>query len=90
MNIPASNLKSLVKKLSAVKAEQVVFGKSRFIASESDLTVVVQNGFPEDLSGFAVNLRKFSSVINRLSGDITLSLTGGGLSLTSAKTKIVL
>jgi DNA polymerase III sliding clamp (beta) subunit (PCNA family) len=89
MQIAASELKSLIKRTSTAKAEFLILMEGGCVASDSDMSVCVQS---DSFKGFGtpiqVNSRKFSTVCNRLSGEITVRKTDTALTLSSVKTKV--
>lgn len=90
MNIPAADLKQIVKRLASSKAENLFLDTDagRFIAQDPEITVVVQSDKVKSGEGvYSFNARKFTTVVNRMSGEIELGL-GKTLTLKSAKAKV--
>ena len=83
MNIPASDFKKLLKKLSPVKTETYRFDCDGICAQDSDVLVVVDG--PKFGGTFNINGKKLSSVVSRMSGQIDIAQSGNKLTLKSAK-----
>lgn len=93
MQIPASELKSLLRKLSPAGAEFLTVDaiSGRLLACGPELTLVVESdSLLEKSRGCAttVSYRQFSSIVTRLSGSVDMILGESALTLTSAKAKI--
>lgn len=91
MNIPAPELKAAIRRLGASKSDTLFLDtrKGLFISQDPELTIVVQcEKLQDELGGvFAVNARKFTTVVNRMSGTVELT-PGKALTLKSAKAKV--
>jgi len=83
MNIPAADLKRILKKLQPVKTETYRFDVDGIVAQDSDVVVVVDG--PKFGGTFNINGKKLSSVVNRMSGQIDAQQSGNKLTLKSAK-----
>lgn len=88
MLIPATGLKSLIKSLAPASAEMIIVSDGGLVASGSDLTICAFSEAFVGLGLFQVNARKFSSVVNRLSGMIDVQKMDNVLVIKSAKTKV--
>ena len=88
MNIQASDLKRILKKLQPVKTETYRFDMDGICAQDSDVLVVVDG--PKFGGTFNVNGKKLSAVVNRMSGEIDISQFEKSLVLKSAKARIEL
>jgi DNA polymerase III sliding clamp (beta) subunit (PCNA family) len=92
MNILASDIKQALKKIGSAKSESLFVDTlaGRLVSNDSEIAVVVAGDKlkdPDFGEVFCVNARKFTTVVNRMSG--TISLTGGkSLKLESAKAKV--
>ena len=88
MNIPASDLKTTLKKLSPVRTEtyQVSDGLS---AQDSDIYVFA-GGPLADPNPYSINGKKLTQVVNRMSGQIEISRQDRVLTLKSARAKVEL
>lgn len=87
MIINSKLFKDLLKKVSGTKAENVIFAPGLLIGSDNEVTIAVH--FPDGVDGtYSTNLRKLSSVVNRMSGDINLSISPVSLHLSSAKAQV--
>src|SRR5260221_216283 len=78
MNIPIADLKALLKRVSPVKGENLVFdADGSVVVSDSDVTVKAYS--PKITEGLgaaiSVNSRKFTSTVNRLSGNCDILRT---------------
>lgn len=83
MNIPAADLKRVLKKLSPVKTETYRFDVDGICAQDSDVLVVVDG--PKFGGTFNINGKKLSSVVSRMSGQINIEQSGNKLTLKSAR-----
>lgn len=95
MNIAATELKSLLRKLSPAAADWITLDaiSGRLLASGPELTMVVESdSLCEKSSGRAatVSCRQFSSIVTRLSGTVDINLGESALTITSAKAKLEL
>ena len=94
MNILASDVKSALKKIGSAKSETLFVDTlaGRLVSHDAEIAVIVTSDKlkdPEFGEVFCINARKFTTVVNRMSG--TVSLTGGkSLKLESAKAKVEL
>jgi DNA polymerase III sliding clamp (beta) subunit (PCNA family) len=88
MQIQATELKSLIKRISPASAEMLIISDGGLVAAGSDLTICAANEAFKGLGLFQVNARKFSSVINRLSGQVDVQKMDNVLVIKSAKTKV--
>ena len=92
MNILASDVKSALKKIGSAKSETLFVDTlaGRLVSHDAEIAVIVTSDKlkdPEFGEVFCINARKFTTVVNRMSG--TVSLTGGkSLKLESAKAKV--
>lgn len=89
MNIPATELKTTLKKLSPVRSEVFQIGALGISALDSDVLVLVETPLSA-LGEFTVGSKKFTQVVNRMSGNVSLTLEGHSLKIKSAKAEIVL
>lgn len=91
MKIQAADLKALLRKVSSSKAETLVLDAKRGLLIVSDPEITIFAADPKLIDGWvgATSLRKFSSVVNRMSGEIDLTFTDKFL-LQSAKARIEL
>ena len=91
MNILASELKRTLKKLAPVKAETYQIGEHGISAQDaSEVWVVLESPLSELKQTFNFSGKKFSSVINRMSGEIDITVDGNKLVLKSYKAKVEL
>lgn len=90
MITPSSELKSLIKSVNSVKAEHLVLTSGGIVASDSDITVCASNPKFEGFPTIQVNARKFTSIINKMSGDIEITPTDNSLVVKSGKAKLEL
>lgn len=88
MLIAATELKSLIKRISPASAEMLILSDGGLVAAGSDLTICAANEAFKGLGLFQVNARKFSSVVNRLSGQVDVQKMDNVLIIKSAKTKV--
>ena len=88
MKILSNQLKALLKKLGSARSENLYLDSRRMVAWDSDLLVLVNQGVVD--GPVTINLRKFSSVVSRLSGEIDLAVSDKGLSLKSARASVLL
>lgn len=87
MIINSKLFKDLLKKVSGTKAENVIFAPGLLIGSDNEVTIAVQ--FPDGVEKpFSTNLRKLSSVVNRMSGDIAFDYHPTSLILKSSKATV--
>jgi DNA polymerase III sliding clamp (beta) subunit (PCNA family) len=92
MNIPASDLKSALRKIGSAKSENLFVDTiaGRLVSHDAEIAVIVTSDKlkdPDFGEVFCVNSRKFTTVINRMSG--VIELTGGkSLKLESAKARV--
>ena len=92
MNILASDIKSALKKIGSAKSENLFVDTlaGRLVSHDAEIAVIVTSGKlkdPDFGEVFCVNSRKFTTVVNRMSG--TISLFGGkSLKLESAKARV--
>lgn len=89
MNIPATELKTTLKKLSPVRSENFQIGALGISALDSDVLVLVESTLSA-LGEFTVGGKKFTQVVNRMLGNVSLTLEGHSLKIKSAKAEIVL
>lgn len=89
MNIPATELKNTLKKLSPVRAENFQIGAHGISALDSDVLVFYETPLSA-LGEFTVGGKKLTQVVNRMSGSVSLTLEGHSLTIKSAKAEIVL
>lgn len=89
MKIQASELKSMLKRINSVKSTQTILTDGGILAMDQDISVCTASvsfaGFRVDTS---VDSRKFSSVTNRMSGEIEITTTDSSVILKSSKTKV--
>lgn len=93
MNIQLSVLKPLLKKLSCVKGDSVLWDAVNGILSsrEGNLTVYVyDDSLKVGTDTFVFPSKKFLPSINKMSGTIDIQKTDNGYCITSNKTKIEL
>lgn len=83
MNIPAVDLKRILKKLQPVKTETYRFDIDGICAQDSDVLVVVDG--PKFGGTFNTNGKKLSAVVGRMSGQINIEQSGNKLTLKSAR-----
>lgn len=88
MKFQASELKHALKKLAPVKTDSFRFDGDTVVAQDSEATVVVPA--PRFETPFTINAKKLSSVVNRMSGEIEVTLQERSLVLKSAKARIEL
>lgn len=89
MNIPAADLKRALKKLSPIKTESYQVHPSGVSAQDSD--ALVFESFPLDLGEpFSLFGKKFTQVVNRMSGQIEITRKEKSVVLKSAKARIEL
>lgn len=88
MLIQSSVLKTILKRLSPAKSELVILARGGLVASDSDITISVAHEAFDFATPISVNARKFSSVVNRMSGSVDLTLSANVLTLRSAKAKV--
>jgi DNA polymerase III sliding clamp (beta) subunit (PCNA family) len=92
--IPIPTLKPLLKKLGCVKSDVIVLDTKLGIlaAKETSLAVYIKEESFIDPKGEVMFFpaQKFSSIINKLSGSITLHTTENGYSLLSNRTRVEL
>lgn len=88
MKIPASELKALLKQVSAVKNTHLFLTNGGLVAQDSDVTVCVGSDKFEDIPNISVEARKFSSVVNRMSGEIEITPSDNLLTIKSGKAKV--
>jgi DNA polymerase III sliding clamp (beta) subunit (PCNA family) len=91
MVIDSKTLKALIKSLGTSKSDSLLVDtdNGRLISQEPDITVVVQSDVLKASQGaFSVNARKFGTVVNRMSKDIDITISGSSITLKSAKAKI--
>lgn len=91
MNIAATELKSLLKKFSGSKADQLLLDTTagKITATDSDTLIVVTSDLLRDSFVTSVNARKFIAAVNRLSGNIAITWKNS-LVLKSARATIEL
>lgn len=89
MNIPAAELKALLKKLAPVRCEVFQIGAHGISALDSDVFLVQETPLSA-LGEFTVAGKKLTQVVNRMSGVVSLTLEGNALTIKSAKAEIVL
>jgi DNA polymerase III sliding clamp (beta) subunit (PCNA family) len=89
MNISATELKHALKKLSLVQTENFFIGSHGISAQDSDIFVVV-NGVLSQLGDFNLSGKKFTQVVNRMSGTIDITKEERKLILKSAKAQVEL
>ncbi len=89
MLITTQELKSILKRASSAKSENLILSNGGIVAQDSDVTICVAcdgfNGFDKPVS---VNNRKFTSVVNRMTGPVELIVSQNIITLKSAKCKI--
>lgn len=87
ITLPATDLKKIVKKLSAVQSVNTSLGNGFALATDGDMGIaIVTLQFIEP--PILVNSRLFSSTVNKLTKDVTLQQEGTGpLVIKSAKFK---
>jgi DNA polymerase III sliding clamp (beta) subunit (PCNA family) len=94
MVIPIPLLKPLLKKLGCVKSDVIVLDTKLGIlaAKENSLSVYITEDSLTDPKGEVLFFpaQKFSSVINKMSGSVTIHTTENGYSLLSNRTKVEL
>ena len=88
MKFQASELKKTLKHLAPVKTDSFRFDGDTVVAQDSEATVVVPA--PRFDAPFTINSKKLSSVVNRMSGEIEVTLQERSLVLKSAKARIEL
>lgn len=92
MLIPSSELKSVIKKISAAKTEHVIwdFAAGKMTSASLDLVLEV-TGLPTGISdkSVLVNARKLSAAVSRMSGDIDVNVDKS-LTLKSARATVQL
>src|ERR1700735_16917 len=94
MVIPIPTLKPLLKKLGCVKSDTIVLDTKLGIlaAKENSLAVYIKEESFIDPKGEIMffPMQKFTSVINKLSGSVTVHTTDNGYSLLSSRTRVEL
>jgi DNA polymerase-3 subunit beta len=86
ITLPATDLKKIVKKLSAVQSTNIVLRTGSAQADDETMGIVVS--YPFETEPVTVNSRLFSSTVNKLTKDVTLQYKGKGpLYISSAKFK---
>lgn len=88
MNIQATELKQQLKKLSPVRTEQFIVGTNGISAQDSDVWVVVESPLSGLGEPFSLNGKKFSQVVNRMTGQIEIGREEKKITLKSAKAKV--
>jgi DNA polymerase III sliding clamp (beta) subunit (PCNA family) len=88
MQIAATELKSLIKRLAPASSEMTIISDGGLVAAGSDLTICAASDAFKGLGLFQVNARKFSSVVNRLSGQVDVQKMDNVLVVKSAKAKV--
>lgn len=71
MKIPAKDLKTILRSLSAVSSDSLLFAGREVYAVGQNITVIV--GLPVDLGTFGIGTEKFVQIVNKLEGDIDLA-----------------
>ncbi len=89
MVVLASELKSALKKFSPIRTETYQVGAHGISATDSWVTCV-NHGLLTDLGEFTTNGKRFSQIVNRMSGQIEMVRDGKKLTLTCAKAKVEL
>lgn len=92
MNIPATTLKSLLKKFGSLRSENLLLdtGAGTLFAADNDIRLFVESPALKDEKPAIVQIngRKLSSAVARLSGIVSLTVRPkGGLTVVSAKTR---
>lgn len=92
MNIPATTLKSLLKKFGSLRSETLLLDTAAgsLFAADNDIRLFVESPALKDEKPAVVqvNGRKLTSAVARLSGVVSLNLRPkGGLTVVSAKTR---
>lgn len=89
MNIPATELKQTLRKLSPVRTEtyQVSDGLS---AQDSDIYVFAGGPLADPTNPYSINGKKLTQVTNRMSGQIEITRQDRVLTLKSARAKVEL
>lgn len=88
MQIAATEFKSLIKRLASASSEMTVISDGGLVASGSDLTICAASVAFAGLGLFQVNARKLSSVVSRLSGQISVQKMDSVLVIKSAKATV--
>lgn len=88
MNIPATELKQVLKRLSALKTEAYILSDT-IQAQDSDALVVAESHLKFD-EPFAVNGKKLTQVVNRMSGQVGLVREPNKLVVRSGRAKVEL
>jgi DNA polymerase III sliding clamp (beta) subunit (PCNA family) len=88
VNILATELKHQLKKLSPVKTEQFIIGPHGVSAQDSDVWAVVESPLSGLGDPFSLNGKKFSQVLNRMSGQVTVDREDKKITIRSAKAKV--
>lgn len=97
MIVPAATLKSVLKRLSAVKSDQFTFdtGTGLVVARDQELEVRVLSralASPDvrDHQVLNINLRRMSSATSKLSGEVTITPSDRGITLASKRTSFTI
>ena len=88
MKVPAAELKSIVRKLSAVQSPRILFAGPKAYAVGETITMIAGLGF--DLGRFAVDAQKFKEVVSRSDSDVDLELTDSKLRIKHKRSRIEL
>lgn len=88
MNISAAELKHVLKKLGPVKTDSYQISSTGVSAQDSDALVIVECPFSGLEGTVNISGKKFTQIVNRMGGQISLEFTEKFLSLKSAKAKV--